>query len=121
MSEVDFDVKKKVEVNNKVQPPKLYKVIYLNDDATSVEFVISSLVEIFDYTHEQGEALAWKIHEDGSGVAAVLPYEIAEQKGVEVTVLARQDTSIQRLFSSFCQSCLSVVIILILKGRKFIK
>ena len=32
-----------------------------------------------------------KIHEDGSAVVAVYPYELAEQKGVEVTLAARRD------------------------------
>ena len=32
-----------------------------------------------------------KIHEEGSGTAAILPYEMAEQKGVEVTQLARNN------------------------------
>jgi ATP-dependent Clp protease adapter protein ClpS len=32
-----------------------------------------------------------KVHEDGSAIVAVLPYEMAEQKGVEVTQLARNN------------------------------
>jgi ATP-dependent Clp protease adapter protein ClpS len=32
-----------------------------------------------------------KIHEDGSAVVATLPYEMAEQKGIEVTLLARNN------------------------------
>jgi ATP-dependent Clp protease adaptor protein ClpS len=54
-----------------------------------MEFVIESLMEYFDYTPETAEQITVDIHETGSACVAVLPYEIAEQKGVEVTLLAR--------------------------------
>jgi ATP-dependent Clp protease adaptor protein ClpS len=47
------------------------------------------LVDYFNYTEETAEQITVDIHETGSAVVAVLPYEIAEQKGVEVTLLAR--------------------------------
>jgi ATP-dependent Clp protease adaptor protein ClpS len=64
-------------------------VVYLNDNQTTYEFVIESLIEYFDYTAETAEQITIDIHDAGSAVVAVLPYEIAEQKGVEVTMLAR--------------------------------
>jgi ATP-dependent Clp protease adaptor protein ClpS len=64
-------------------------VVYLNDNQTSYEFVVESLMEHFDYTAETADQITIDIHESGSAVVAVLPYEIAEQKGVEVTMLAR--------------------------------
>jgi ATP-dependent Clp protease adaptor protein ClpS len=54
-----------------------------------MEFVVESLVEYFEYTPETAEQITIDIHEEGSACVAVLPYEIAEQKGVEVTVSAR--------------------------------
>jgi ATP-dependent Clp protease adaptor protein ClpS len=67
----------------------MFRVVYLNDNATSMEFVVESLVEYFEYTPETAEQITIDIHEEGSACVAVLPYEIAEQKGVEVTVSAR--------------------------------
>ena len=52
-------------------------------------FVIKTLTEIFHYKAETAESIMLDIHEKGSAVVAVLPYEMAEQKGVEVTMLAR--------------------------------
>ena len=75
---------------NLTEPP-MYRVIYINDNVTTMEFVIESLVTIFDYKPEDAMLLTQKIHEDGQGIAAVLPYEMAEQKGVEVTQLARNN------------------------------
>lgn len=69
--------------------PPMFKVVYLNDNQTSMEFVIGSLVEFFDYQPETAEQITIDIHETGSAVVAVLPYEIAEQKGTEVTLSAR--------------------------------
>jgi len=76
-------------VNEKVKEPSMYNIIYLNDDVTSMEFVITTLIAVFDYDHQKSAELAQKIHELGSAVVATYPYEIAEQKGVEVTLLAR--------------------------------
>jgi ATP-dependent Clp protease adaptor protein ClpS len=67
----------------------MFRVVYLNDNTTSMEFVVESLVEYFEYTPETAEQITIDIHEEGSACVAVLPYEIAEQKGVEVTVSAR--------------------------------
>jgi ATP-dependent Clp protease adaptor protein ClpS len=47
------------------------------------------LVEFFDYTENTALTITEDIHEAGSAVVAVLPYEIAEQKGIEVTISAR--------------------------------
>jgi len=46
----------------------------------------------FNYTEETAEKITMDIHEAGSAVVAVLPYEIAEQKGIEVTVHARNNS-----------------------------
>jgi ATP-dependent Clp protease adaptor protein ClpS len=54
-----------------------------------MEFVVESLTEFFSYTAETAEQITVDIHETGSACVAVLPYEIAEQKGIEVTVSAR--------------------------------
>lgn len=67
----------------------MFKVIYINDNTTAMEFVIESLVEHFNYSVNDAEQTTIAIHEVGSAVVAVLPYEIAEQKGIEVTVSAR--------------------------------
>ena len=78
-----------VQVNLDLEEPSMYKVIYINDNQTSMQFVVDSLVGYFDYAEIQAEKITEDIHSQGSAVVAVLPYEIAEQKGIEVTVEAR--------------------------------
>lgn len=77
--------------NLDLKEPPMYRVIYINDNITTMEFVVETLVTIFNHTPESAEAVTLKIHEEGAGTAAVLPYEMAEQKGVEVTQLARNN------------------------------
>ena len=67
----------------------MFKVIYLNDSQTTMEFVIETLMNFFDYTPETAVKITEDIHTTGSATVAELPYEIAEQKGIEVTVHAR--------------------------------
>jgi len=83
------DTRTRIKPLEAVKEPPMFRVVYLNDNATSMEFVVESLVEYFEYTHETAEQITIDIHEEGSACVAVLPYEIAEQKGVEVTVSAR--------------------------------
>jgi ATP-dependent Clp protease adaptor protein ClpS len=83
------ETRTRIKPNEQVKEPPMYRVVYINDNQTTMEFVIESLIEYFDYTVETAEQITVDIHEAGSAVVAVLPYEIAEQKGVEVTVLAR--------------------------------
>lgn len=80
-----------VKTNTSLKEPPLFKIIYINDDKTTVEFVINSLVEHFEYTEDTAEKITLDIHDAGSAVVAILPYEIAEQKGIEVTVSARTE------------------------------
>ena len=77
-----------------IDPPKDFKVIYMNDDQTTFDFVSGSLVKIFDYDEEPAQAKTVEINSNGSGVVAVMPFEIAEQKGVEVLMAARNHGSV---------------------------
>jgi ATP-dependent Clp protease adaptor protein ClpS len=83
------DIRTRIKPSEAVKEPPMFRVVYLNDNTTSMEFVVESLVEYFEYTPETAEQITIDIHEEGSACVAVLPYEIAEQKGVEVTVSAR--------------------------------
>lgn len=81
----------KTQINHGLAEPPMFKVIYLNDNATPMEFVIETLVDSFNYNEQTALQITHDIHESGSAVVAVLPYEIAEQKGIEVTVQARSN------------------------------
>lgn len=91
MPTADPSIKEKIKPKTDLSPPPMYSVIYMNDEITTMEFVVTSLVEVFGHSPDDAHALCDKVHTDGSAVVAILPYEIAEQKGVEVTVMARNN------------------------------
>jgi len=83
------ETRTRIKPSEAIKEPPMFRVIYLNDNQTTMEFVVESLIEFFDYTVETAEQITVDIHETGSACVAVLPFEIAEQKGTEVTVHAR--------------------------------
>ena len=87
----DLGVKTVTKEKLDLKEPEKYDVVFLNDEVTTVEFVIKVLKNIFFFFFEQGIALTTHIHEKGKGVVGTYLYEIAEQKGIETTVLARDE------------------------------
>ena len=75
----------------KLDEPGLYDVIFLNDSITTMEFVVRVLKQIFNKNQEQAEHITKQIHEKGQGVVGSYVHEDAEQKGIETTLLARQE------------------------------
>lgn len=90
MSQSDIDTKIKVDLS--IKEPPIFKVIYMNDDVTSMDFVAQTLIDFFDYDHETAMIITDGIHTAGSAVVARLPFEIAEQKGIEITICARAES-----------------------------
>jgi len=67
----------------------LYKVVLLNDEQTPMEWVIEILTTIFKHSETTAKELTLTIHNEGSGVAGMYTYEIAEQKAIETTNASR--------------------------------
>jgi len=74
-----------------IEEPGFYKVILLNDDVTPMEFVIEVCQKIFKHDFTAATNITMTIHNEGAAVVGVYPYEIAEQKGIETTVQARNN------------------------------
>ena len=75
----------------KLDEPGLYDVIFLNDNITTQEFVIRVLKQIFNKSQDEATAIMNKIHKNGQGTVGSYVHELAEQKGIETTLLARQE------------------------------
>jgi ATP-dependent Clp protease adaptor protein ClpS len=84
-TEIQIDEK----IKQKIQEPKRWKVVLLNDDTTPMDFVVGILTETFKHTQETAKEITLEIHNNGSGIAGVYSFEIAEVKAVEATQLAR--------------------------------
>jgi len=90
MTETVDDIKIDEKITQKIGLPPKYKVIVLNDDATPMDWVIGILVEVFKHSEETAKKLTLTIHTDGSAVAGIYTYEVAEQKSVESVNLSRE-------------------------------
>jgi ATP-dependent Clp protease adaptor protein ClpS len=82
-------IKDDIELDVELLNPGLYKVILQNDDHTPMDFVIALLVHIFKHTEDRAKEITMQVHEEGAGVAGIYPYEIAEQKALDATNMAR--------------------------------
>jgi ATP-dependent Clp protease adaptor protein ClpS len=91
MSDVDIveDIKIDEKIKQDVSEPKDYKVIFLNDDKTPMEWVIDVLTTIFKHSQEGAEKITLQIHTEGSAVVGIYCYEIAEHKSIEATQASR--------------------------------
>jgi ATP-dependent Clp protease adaptor protein ClpS len=76
-----------------LQPPKLWKVVFLNDNKTPMDLVIEILTTVFKHDEKRAAEITMEIHNTGSGIAGVYTFEIAEQRGIEATNIARANGS----------------------------
>ena len=87
MTDIDVKLDEKIKVNYK--EPKKYKIIFLNDDTTPMDFVIEVLLKIFKHTNDIAMRITMQVHEEGSGVVGVYSHEVAEMKATETVTLSR--------------------------------
>ena len=87
----DTAIKTLTQEKIKIEEPSKYDVLFLNDEVTTFEFVVKVLMQIFGKTTDQAVEITKQIHEKGKGVVGTYLHEIAEQKGIETTVLARDE------------------------------
>ncbi len=110
MSDIDVLERSEVKTHEKVNevagvdPPQLYSVIYLNDETTSSDFVIQSLMNVFNYQIEEAVTLTSIIDTNGFGVVLsgisqelanhlrTLVIEMATTAGYPLQVEVRPDT-----------------------------
>ena len=83
----DVVIDEKIKKETK-EPPK-YKVIFLNDDATPMEWVIQVLTQMYKHSQESAEQITMTIHTEGAGIVGTYSYEIAEQKMTETITASR--------------------------------
>lgn len=67
----------KEKTKNRIKEPKQYNVIMLNDDFTTMDFVVGVLVDIFHKDQLAAEAIMMGVHKQGRAVVGKYPYDIA--------------------------------------------
>ena len=89
MTDTAIATRKKTENTLGVREPERFRVVILNDNSTPMEFVIELLKVIFHHSQEAAVKVMLQVHENGKGTAGIYTYEVAEQKAMESTQIAR--------------------------------
>jgi ATP-dependent Clp protease adaptor protein ClpS len=89
MSVIETDIQEETKIN--ITEPRKWKVIFLNDDSTPMDFVTRLLMEFFNHSEEKALAIMLEVHTEGSSVVGVYSFEIAESKSVEATKISRNN------------------------------
>lgn len=91
MPEPRFAEEAQTKTRPKVDLPKLYRVILLNDHYTTMEFVVEILQIVFHKPLQEATAIMLDVHRKGRGTVGVYTRDIAETKTSQVHQLARQN------------------------------
>lgn len=89
MSDTAIGTINKTENITGVKEPDRFRVVILNDNSTPMEFVIELLKIIFHHSQEAAVQIMMQVHQNGKGTAGIYSYEVAEQKAMESTQIAR--------------------------------
>lgn len=81
----------KERTRTRLREPKQYKVIFHNDDFTTMEFVVMVLAVVFHKNEADAERIMLDVHRHGQGVAGIYTYDIAVTKAQKATQMARNE------------------------------
>ena len=75
----------------KLKKPPMYKVILINDDFTTMEFVVHVLEAIFGHNRENATRIMLNVHKSGKGVCGIYTKDVAETKVTQVNSYSREN------------------------------
>jgi ATP-dependent Clp protease adaptor protein ClpS len=78
------------ETDKKVKEPSMYKVLLLNDDYTTMDFVVEVLRFVFHKSVEEATQIMLNVHNNGVGLCGIYPFGVAETKVNTVDALAHE-------------------------------
>lgn len=80
-----------IKDTTKYRVPRMYKVIMLNDDYTTMDFVVMVLEKIFHLPSDRAQQVMMTIHTEGQAVVGVYTLDIAKTKVGQVTIMAQEE------------------------------
>lgn len=86
----DFESELNLKIEESVTHLKRYKVLLLNDDYTSMDFVVDILMDVFNHPLDSSINIMLAIHKNGRAVGGVYTYEVAETKISQVASKAKE-------------------------------
>jgi len=85
-NEIEIDLDNELDL----EEPKKFKVFLLNDDYSTMDFVIDVLVKVFRKTVDEASAIMLNIHNNGREVCGIYTHEIAATKVAQVKTMSRE-------------------------------
>lgn len=89
MPREQYSVKEKGEV--RTREPRRYRVVFHNDDFTTMDFVIMVLKEVFYKSDSDAYSIMMDVHKRGRGIVGIYPYDLAATKRERAVEMARED------------------------------
>lgn len=85
---IDGQIKEKIR--EEVKEPEMYRVILLNDDYTTTDFVVEILVSIFHKPPIEAAKIMMDVHKKGKGIVGLYTHDIAATKIAQVHMVAKE-------------------------------
>ena len=76
---------------SRLKEPRQYNVIMINDDFTTMDFVVNVLVDIFHKDPVSAEAIMMQVHKNGQAVVGKYPYDIAVSRVTSALARAKEE------------------------------
>ena len=86
-----FLTKSRGKTTPKLKEPEEFRVILLNDNYTTMDFVVMILMSIFHKTEEDAGRIMLDVHKKGKGLVGQYPWDIATTKAEQVHAVAREN------------------------------
>ena len=74
-----------------IEEPRQYKVIFHNDDFTTMEFVTDVLRQVFNKPADEAVTLMMKVHREGQAIVGIYSYDVAMTKASQASAMARRE------------------------------
>ena len=74
-----------------IEEPRQYKVIFHNDDFTTMEFVTDVLRQVFNKPADEAVTLMMRVHREGQAIVGIYSYDVAMTKASQATAMARNE------------------------------
>ena len=80
----------KEKTYSRIKEPRQYNVIMINDDFTTMDFVVMILTQVFFKSQTEAEALMLQVHHSDKAVVGIYSYDVATSKARKATKMARE-------------------------------
>jgi ATP-dependent Clp protease adaptor protein ClpS len=89
--EFENKTEQQTSFSEELQEPGQFRVVLLNDDFTTKDFVVAVLVAVFHKQHDDAYLIMEDVHKKGRGVVGAYTYDIAATRCLQVHEAARQN------------------------------